>query len=256
MGFETVSLTDVGLERSHNEDSVYNGPVGDTRRENSTYSGTVSDVALIAVADGMGGHRAGDVASEEALDAFVEYLETSKWEATEAGRREVLAAAARAANAHLQELVEENPELEGMGTTLVGALLAEGEATLVNVGDSRGYQLVDGDIEQVTTDQSLVQQLVEQGTIDPEEADDHPQKNVLSQALGTDEEVDPDTYHLSVEGVVLLCSDGLSDEASGYEIHSGVASATSLVAASENLVELANELDGSDNVGVALAREV
>lgn len=256
MGFETVSLTDVGPERDHNEDSVYHGPVGDTGHEEMRYSGTVSDVALVAVADGMGGHRAGDVASEAALEAFVEYVETADWDATEKGRRDMLTAAARAANARLQEMVEENPELDGMGTTLVGALLSNGEATVVNVGDSRGYQLLDGDIKQVTTDQSLVQQLVEQGTIDPEEADDHPQKNVLSQALGTDEEVDPDTYHLPVKGVVLVCSDGLSDEASGREIHSRVAGAQSLVAAAENLVDLANELDGSDNVGVALAREV
>ncbi len=245
----------MGLERSHNEDSVYDGPVGDTRHESSTYSGTVSDVALVAVADGMGGHRAGDVASEETLEAFVEHVETADWTATADGRREVIASAARAANAHLREMVAENPELDGMGTTLAGALLFNREATVVNVGDSRGYRLVDGDIEQVMTDQSLMQQFVEQGTIDPEEADDHP-RNVPSQALGTEETVDPDTYHLPVEGVVLVCSDGLSDEASGRESHSRVAGAKSLVAAAENLVNLANELDGSDNVGVALSREV
>jgi len=193
-----VSLTDVGLERGHNEDSVYDGPVGDTRRESSTHSGTVSDVALIAVVDGMGRHRAGDVTSEEALEMLVEHVETADWTATADGRREVFPSAARAVNAHLRETVAENPELDGMGTTLVGALLSNREATVVNVGDSRGYQLVDGDIEQVTTDQSLVQRLVEQGTIDPEEANDHPQKNVLSQALGTEETVDPDTYHLPV----------------------------------------------------------
>jgi serine/threonine protein phosphatase PrpC len=256
MRFETVSLTDVGLERDHNEDSVYNGPLGDTRHEGTRHSGTVSDVALVAVADGMGGHRAGDVASEAALEAFVEFVETADWDTTEEGRQDMLTAAARAANTHLREMIAENPELDGMGTTLVGALLEDGSATLVNVGDSRGYHLYDGGIDQVTTDQSLVQQLVEEGTIEPEAADDHPQKNVLSQALGTEETVDPDTYHLPLEDVLLLCSDGLSDEASGREIHSGVAGASSLEAAAENLVDLANELDGSDNVGVALAREV
>jgi protein phosphatase len=256
MGFETVSLTDVGPERDHNEDSVYHGPVGDTRHEETRYSGTVSDVALVAVADGMGGHRAGDVASEAALEAFVEYVETADWDATEEGRRDMLTAAARAANARLREMVAENPELDGMGTTLVGALLEDGSATLVNVGDSRGYHLTDGGIEQVTTDQSLVQQLVDEGTIEPEAADDHPQKNVLSQALGTDDEVDPDTYHLPLEDVLLLCSDGLSDDVPDQEILDTVAGASSLEAAAESLVELANELDGSDNVGVALAREV
>lgn len=256
MAFETVARTDVGLERDHNEDSVYNGSVGDTRHDDGSYSGTVGDTALVAVADGMGGHRAGDVASEEALDAFVEYIETNNWEATEKSRRKTLAAAARAANTHLREMVEESPELEGMGTTLVGALLADGEATLVNVGDSRGYHLTSNGIEQVTTDQSLVQQLVEAGSIEPEEADDHPQKHVLTQALGTDEEVDPDTYHLSLGDVLLLCSDGLSDEVPDHEIHARAAGSSSLVAAAKNLVDLANEHDGSDNVGVALAREV
>lgn len=256
MGFETVSLTDVGPERDHNEDSVYHGSVGDTRHEETRYSGTVSDVAIVAVADGMGGHRAGDVASEEALDAFVRYLGTSEWDSTEETRRDVLTAAVRAANRHLREMVAENPELEGMGTTLVGAILEDGDATLINVGDSRGYHLYDGDIDQVTTDQSLVQRLVEQGTIEPEEANDHPQKNVLSQALGTNDDVEPDTYQLPLDDVLLLCSDGLSDEVPDHEIHSGVAGSSSLEAAAENLVELANERDGSDNVGVALAREV
>jgi protein phosphatase len=256
MGFETVSLTDVGPERNHNEDSVYHGPVENTRHDDTRYSGTVSDVAIVAVADGMGGHRAGDVASEEALDAFVEYLETNEWDTTEEAHRDVLTAAARAANEHLREMVAESPELEGMGTTLVGAILEDGAATLVHVGDSRGYHLYDGDIDQVTTDQSLIQELVEQGTIEPEEADDHPQRNVISQALGTDDEVDPDTYHLSLDDVLLLCSDGLSDEVPDHEIHSGVAESPSLETAAENLVELASERDGSDNVGVALAREV
>jgi serine/threonine protein phosphatase PrpC len=245
MGFRTAASTDVGLVRDHNEDSVYDGPVGET-----------GDGALIAVADGMGGHRAGDVASEAALEAFVEYVETHHRESTPEARRELLATAARAANDHLREMVAERPELDGMGTTLVGALLADGEATLVNVGDSRGYHLTTERIEQVTTDQSLVQQLVEQGTIDPEAAEDHPQKHVLSQALGTEETVDPDTYHLLPEGVLLLCSDGLSDDVPEAEIHDAVAGSSSLDAAGEALVELANDRDGSDNVGVALAREV
>ena len=249
MGFRTTAATDVGLARDHNEDSVYHGPVGGT-------DGESTDIALIAVADGMGGHRAGDVASEAALDAFVEHVETHRHESTPEARRELLVTATRAANEHLREMVAERPELEGMGTTLVSALLADGEATLVNVGDSRGYHLAQESIGQVTTDQSLVRQLVEQGTIDPEAAEDHPQKHVLSQALGTEETVDPDTYHLSLEDVLLLCSDGLSDDVPEAEIRDAVTGSSSLDAAAEALVELANRVDGSDNVGVALAREV
>ncbi|ERH09075.1 MAG: serine/threonine protein phosphatase [halophilic archaeon J07HX64] len=244
MGVKTTASTDVGLVRDHNEDSVYSG----TRED--------GDVGLLAVADGMGGHRAGDVASEAAIDAFVEYVETHSWERSSESRQELLGSAARAANTSLREKVAENPELDGMGTTLVGAILADGEVTLVNVGDSRGYHIHGGDIEQVTTDQSLVQQLVETGQIEPEEADDHPQKHVLSQALGTGDEVEPDTYHLPLGGVLLLCSDGLSDEVPDSEIHDSVAEPSSIDDAAESLVELANERDGSDNVGVALAREV
>jgi serine/threonine protein phosphatase PrpC len=242
MGFETVSLTDVGRHRDHNEDSVY-----------SKTSGTA---AVVAVADGMGGHRAGDVASEAALDAFVAFLDEHDWADTETARRDLLATAADAANSHLQEMVTDSPELDGMGTTLVAALLQDGEATVVNVGDSRCYHLSDEGIEQVTTDQSLVQQLVEQGSIEPEEADDHPQKHVLTQALGTEERIDPDTYHLSVTDVLLLCSDGLSDEVPDAKLYEAVSGAGSLSAAAETLVELANDHDGSDNVSVALARRV
>jgi len=244
MEFTTTASTDVGLVRDHNEDSVYS----EIRED--------GDVALLAVADGMGGHRAGDVASEAAIDAFVEHVHTHDWESTPEGRQERLRAAARAANAHLREMVAENRELDGMGTTLVGAILEDGEAALVNVGDSRGYHVRGGGIDQVTTDQSLVQQLVEEGRIEPEEADNHPQKHVLSQALGTDDEVEPDTYHLPLDDVLLLCSDGLSDEVPDSEIHDGVAGSPSIDDAAKGLVDLANERDGSDNVGVALAREV
>ncbi len=244
MGFTTTASTDVGLARDHNEDSVYS----ETRED--------GDVALLAVADGMGGHRAGDVASEAAIEAFVEHVWAHDWEPTPESRQALLCSAARAANTRLREMVAENRELDGMGTTLVGAILEDGEAALVNVGDSRGYHVHGGGIDQVTTDQSLVQQLVEEGRIEPEEADDHPQKHVLSQALGTGDEVEPDTYHLPLEDVLLLCSDGLSDDVPDSEIHDSVAGSPSVDAAAENLVELANERDGSDNVGVALGREL
>jgi serine/threonine protein phosphatase PrpC len=240
MPIETVATTATGPERGHNEDSVY--------------VDTTDDVALLAVADGMGGHRAGDLASEEALETFVNYLTGRDWNETEdaATVEEDLIDAAREANSHLHELAADNPALEGMGTTLVAALLIDKTATLINVGDSRGYHVTGDGIEQVTTDQSLVQQLVEEGAIEPEEADDHPQKNVLSQALGTAETIEPETYRLHVEGTVLLCSDGLSDEVADEKIHELVTTADSLEVAAELLVDRANEVDGSDNVSVAL----
>jgi serine/threonine protein phosphatase PrpC len=263
MQIETVAKTAVGPARDHNEDAVY--------------AGTIGESTILAVADGMGGHRAGDVASEEALDTFVEHVgaisedgtaetlpeniletvgvtnafgaDTTNTPATEA-----LTAAVSSANTHLQELVDDDPELDGMGTTLVAALVGDESTTVVNVGDSRAYHVTDEDIEQVTTDQSLVQELVDNGTIDPEEADDHPQKNVLSQALGTAETVDPDIYQLDTRGTLLLCSDGLSDEVSESTIQKIVTTAASLEQAGEQLIERAVEVDGSDNVSVVLGR--
>jgi protein phosphatase len=244
MSIETAAATDVGRERDHNEDAVY--------------TGTVGDKIVLAVADGMGGHRAGDVASEEALEIFVTHLESQDLDSITAGAdlESYLVAATRAANTHLNEMAAEDPQLKGMGTTLVAALFDDGVARLVNVGDSRGYHVVVDGIEQVTTDQSLVQELVEKGTIEPEEADDHPQKNVLSQALGTAETVEPDTYQLVVEGTLLLCSDGLSDEVADAEIQQIVTTADSIERAAERLIGRANEVDGGDNISVVLGRTV
>jgi serine/threonine protein phosphatase PrpC len=244
MSIETAAATDIGRERDHNEDAVY--------------TGTVGGKTVLAVADGMGGHRAGDVASEEALETFVTHLDSQDLDSVTAGTdlEEALVAATRAANTHLNELAAEDTQFKGMGTTLVAALFDDGVARLVNVGDSRGYHVVVDGIEQVTTDQSLVQELVEKGTIEPEEADDHPQKNVLSQALGTAETVEPDTHQLAVEGTLLLCSDGLSDEVADAEIQQIVTTADSIERAAGRLIGRANEVDGGDNISVVLGRTV
>lgn len=244
MSFETVAATDIGHNRDHNEDSVF--------------AGTVGDKTVLAVADGMGGHNAGDVASEEGLETFLNYIKNdignSDDEADEA--IDSLIAGVKHSNEHLQELTNENPKLEGMGTTLIAAVVEKGRAILVNVGDSRAYHVTTDGIEQVTTDQSLVQELVEQGTIEPEAADDHPQKNVLSQALGTDESVQPDTYEVNIEGTILLCSDGLSDEVPEEKIYELVMKADTPEQASKLLIDRANEVDGSDNVSVVLGEIV
>lgn len=243
MSIDTFAATDIGRKRDHNEDAVY--------------VGSVQAKPLIAVADGMGGHRAGDVASKEALDAFVSYLENHNRETIPANSDwgDALVAASSAANEHLHEMAADDPQFEGMGTTLVGALFHNDSATLVNVGDSRGYHVTVDVVEQVTTDQSLVQELVEEGTIKPEEADNHPQKNVLSQALGTAETIEPDIYHVDINGTLLLCSDGLSDEVSETEIGEIITTTSSLESAANRLINRANEIDGSDNVSVALARK-
>ena len=241
MDVETAARTDPGRVRDHNEDSVLV-----TERAGRP---------LFAVADGMGGHSAGDVASEVALAAFADAAaeEFEAGAATDAA----LAAAAREANAAVREAARDGRGEEGMGTTLVAACLDGGTATLVNVGDSRAYHVTPEGIEQVTVDQSMVQELVDEGVIDPEEAADHPQRNVVSQALGTAESVDPDVYEVSLDGVLLLCSDGLPEEVPESEIREVIAevggSDAGLDAVADALVARANDHGGSDNISVVLA---
>ena len=149
-------------------------------------------------------------------------------------------------------MIAEDETLSGMGTTLVAAIVADEEATLVNVGDSRGYHITDGGIEKITRDHSLVQQLVDEGEITSEEAETHPQRNVITQALGTDSEVDEDIYTVDLQRGLLLCSDGLTEEVTETRIAEIVSSKQPLAKRAEILVETANENGGSDNISVAL----
>lgn len=247
MSFETVARSVVGRTRDHNEDSAL--------------AAALDDAWLLAVADGMGGHRAGDVASAEALDRFHDSVQESLRAGMAA--EPALQTAVADANDHLGSLVADNPKYEGMGTTLVAALIepvtgggpASGSglrATYVNVGDSRGYHVTDGGIEQVTVDHSLVRQLVEQGQLSPEEAEDHPQRNVISQALGTHDAVDPDCFDRPLAGTALVCSDGLTEELPDAEIHETVVADAPLAERADRLIGLANDRGGSDNISVVL----
>lgn len=240
MTFETASQTDVGQVRNTNEDSVY-ASGGDDR-------------ALLVVADGMGGHAAGDVASEAAIDAFTEVVEPKLPDILSKNTPEVLKDGVYAANDQLRAIIENESKLDGMGTTLVAAVLTEDKVTFVNVGDSRGYHITEENIDQVTVDQSLVQELVEKGKITPEEAKSHPQRNVVSQALGTQESVDPDTFTIPREGWVLVCSDGLSEEVPDRAIHEIIIDANSPKTATQVLLQQANDNGGSDNISVAIGR--
>ena len=230
-----VAKTDVGRQRSHNEDSVLA-----TELQNGA--------VLLAVADGMGGHAAGDVASEVALKTFEEHLADASadmigdWE-------EHLDAAVTAAN---EAILEEQDEQSDMGTTLVAAVIDDGTAIVANVGDSRAYGLTQSDIEQISVDQSFVQELIEEGHIDEEEAEDHPQRNVISQALGRDEEIDTDFYQVSDVDTVLLCSDGLTEEVDDSTIHKRAVTASTHEEAAIELISTANDNGGSDNVSVVI----
>ncbi|GAB3311668.1 Stp1/IreP family PP2C-type Ser/Thr phosphatase [Haloplanus rallus] len=233
----TAAGTDVGRTRDHNEDDYLVTTYGDR--------------TLLAVADGMGGHRAGDVASETALDAFENALAGRL-----GGSSDDLAASLRGAVEAANDRVRERARAEGregMGTTLVAALVHDDEATVVNVGDSRAYHVDGSAIDRITVDQSLVQSLVDEGVVDPDEAADHPQRHVLSQALGTNDDVDPDVYERPVTGTLLLCSDGLTEEVPEPSIREVVVD-DSPDDAVDRLVDAANDNGGSDNVTVVLHR--
>ena len=240
MTLETAGTTDVGQQRDHNEDSVLATALTD-------------ETAILAVADGMGGHSAGDVASQLAIDTLREDLidgddslpPRSEWQ-------DRLATAIGRANQVIYDEAASDRSKSGMGTTVVVALVQGTDVVIANVGDSRGYVLDDG-LTQVTVDQSLVQELVEQGQITAEEAKDHPQRNVISQSLGTDEDVDPDFYEVTVAGRLLLCSDGLTEEVADESIERIVSQAATVSDAAEQLVDRANENGGSDNISAVLA---
>jgi len=239
MGIETAALTDTGRVRDHNEDSVCVAPTSAGR--------------LLAVADGMGGHNAGAVASEIALETFVAEVGDRLADADPAA---ALAGAVLAADDAVREAAAEDPDRDGMGTTLVAGLLDPEETTVVNVGDSRAYRVDDTGIEQVSVDHSLVQELVEAGEITPEEAESHHQRNVISQALGAQDSIDPDTFTVDLDPgeTLLCCSDGLTEEVDDSTIHEVLTEADSLTAATETLASTANRNGGSDNVSVVLGR--
>lgn len=238
MPLDMAARTDVGRARDHNEDSVL--------------ATTINGRTLLAVADGMGGHRAGDVASETALTEFAAVVETELVAGT--APQEALERGVTGANERLHTLADENPDYRGMGTTLVAALVNSDEASLINVGDSRAYEVGEDAIEQLTVDQSLVRELVESGELTPTEAEDHPQRNVISQALGTDETIDPDYYERTLSDTILLCSDGLTEEVPESEIQKIVTDSSALESAADQLIKRANENGGSDNVSVVLGR--
>lgn len=230
-----VALTDVGLRRSMNQDSGY------------------ASGRLIAVADGMGGAAAGDLASAEAMNV-IRQLDR---ELPDIDPLEALEKAVAHANHRLGELVQDDPSVEGMGTTLE-AMLWDGERfATAHIGDSRAYLLRDGELTQISTDHTFVQSLVEEGKLTPEEARVHPHRSLLLRVmLGRDDnEADFDWFEGQLGDRFLLCSDGLSDMVDDSTIERLLSSETIDAAASE-LVRTALENGGYDNVTVVIGELV
>lgn len=228
---ETSGVTDAGRKRRRNEDSY------------------VLEPPLFAVADGMGGAQAGEVASRLAVDAFREFHEADELEPEKR-----VTAIIQEANRRIYERAREDTQASGMGTTVTAALVGEESVSIGHVGDSRAYRLRGGDLEQLTDDHSLVADLVRGGRLTPEEADVHPQRSVITRALGTDPEVDVDAFTFEAEpgDVILLCSDGLTTMLTDEEIVAIVGEAKSLEHAAKQLVKAANRRGGEDNVTVVL----
>jgi serine/threonine protein phosphatase PrpC len=229
---EEAHRTDTGRQRHANEDALFAG------------------APLFAVADGMGGAQAGEVAAQMATDAF--QADRPSDEAPEPYLRRVV----EAANDEIHGYAQRDASRSGMGTTLTAALLRDDEISLAHVGDSRAYLLRNGELKRLTSDHSLVEELRRQGRLTEAQAEEHPQRSIITRALGPEEEVDVDTmtYPARAGDVVLLCSDGLTTMVHEPRIADILAGAPSLEAAVDQLVREANEMGGRDNITVVLFR--
>ena len=236
---KTFSKTDIERKREVNQDYVFvsDQPVGNIPN-------------LLIVADGMGGHNAGDYASKFVVEVLKKELAKSR----EDGPRAMMKKAIASANHQLIAESKTDARLEGMGTTLVAATVIEHTLYFANVGDSRLYLLND-EIRQLSKDHSLVQEMVRLGGLNAEEAKHHPDKNIITRAIGVKEDVEIDFFEhrLKKGDIILMCTDGLSNMVEDEEIFQIVRSSRDVVEAVEQLIERANSNGGKDNIGVIVA---
>lgn len=232
--------TDVGLMRTINQDSIFvsTQPIGKLPN-------------LFIVADGMGGHKAGDVASREAIERFVKYACTTHM----SDPANILDVGIISVNKDIFDMANSNRDYSGMGTTFVAASLVENHVYIANVGDSRLY-LIGRDIRQITRDHSLVEDMVRMGVLEREEARTHYKKNVITKAIGVadDKTSTPDIFEIEVENgdKLLLCSDGLTNMVEDYDIKKIVKDNDSIEDAVRELIKQANENGGKDNISAIL----
>lgn len=234
---KTFSMTDKGQVRQLNQDYLYTSekPVGNLDN-------------LFIVADGMGGHKAGDYASKFTVENVVELIEKS--EETEPVK--IIEAAVEETNRRLL-LEARDPELSGMGTTIVTCTIHGREACIANVGDSRLY-IIDNTIRQITHDHSLVEEMVRMGEIAPENARIHPNKNIITRAIGAGDEVKIDFFQTELEenSIILMCSDGLTNMVDDEDIKFIVDRQRDVVEITESLINAANENGGKDNIAIII----
>lgn len=246
---KAFGLTDVGRQRQHNEDSFLVDP----------------DVKLFVVADGMGGHAAGEVASGIAVESVAEFIaRTDEDEATwpmpldTRLRRSTnrLVASLQIANKRVIDAMRSDSRLRGMGTTVVAAIIDEGFAAFAHVGDSRAYLVREGQISRITDDHSWVFEQVQAGMLSEEEAERHPLRNVITRALGGSSDVVPDAVEVECMAgdQYLLCTDGLTGMIAEDQILQVLLDEADIETACRRLIDAANENGGQDNVTVVLIR--
>ena len=234
--------SDVGQRRKVNEDTA-------------GYFESKNHIPLMMVCDGIGGHNAGEIASSMALMSIGQSWEKTNIENMEEAYQWIVHKIEEA-NDDILTRSTQYEDLYGMGTTLVAACVIGNQLMIANVGDSRAYVLRNFQLKQLTEDQSLVNALLKSGEITPEEAENHPNKNIVTQSLGVTSAVEIDFVRMTVkdEDILLLCSDGLSDMLSLEEIRNVLNHYSDLEQQVEKAVQAANESGGRDNITVAIAK--
>ncbi|SDJ73308.1 Stp1/IreP family PP2C-type Ser/Thr phosphatase [Sediminibacillus albus] len=234
-------LTDQGQVRNHNEDD-------------GGFFSNSNQQTLAVIADGMGGHKAGDVASQMATS-----LLSDLWKETEAllspeAAEEWLTTSLEKVNKSILQYAQDHEECKGMGTTIVAVVCSKDFISIAHVGDSRCYLANDQGFKQITEDHSLVNELVRSGQISKDDAEHHPRKNVLLKALGTEVGVQADVQSIGWEkgNRLLLCSDGLTNKFEEEELKEIVLETTELKEIAQSLIDMANERGGEDNISVVL----
>ena len=241
---EIYGQTDVGCLRTVNQDALATHVFSD-------------ELAAAVVCDGMGGAKSGEIASEVALESFISGIKEA-YTAGELsiGAQDIVAAAVKKAGAAVVKRAASDPDCEGMGTTLVAAVVSGDEAVIVNVGDSRGYHVSDDSILRVTRDHSVVEDMVARGEITFEQARRHPSRNLITRVLGSQQVSGADVFPLIVShgDYIVLCSDGLSNLLSSDEILEHTLAGETLEASCAKLVSVALERGAPDNVTVAIIK--
>lgn len=239
----TAARTDVGLVRSNNQDSYSLGEL-------------CGGAGFAVVCDGMGGAAEGALASRSAVKVIREKLCSGFNESmSDIAVKSLLISALENANKYIYDLSETQEEYEGMGTTAVAAVIFGGYAYIAHVGDSRAYMISDGTITQLTRDHSVIQKMIEDGEITPQEAKEHPSRHIITRALGVDREVRVDFCQepFGDDSLLILCTDGLTNSVKQDEIFN-LSGSVRFCDIAEKLVDCANKADGADNVTVVAVK--